>query len=63
MSTSVKGVDTSGCAYITGYTESTNFPTTSGAYNETINGDTTVSIDADGGAFQFYSDGSDFHEW
>jgi PKD repeat protein len=33
-------VDASGCAYITGYTMSYDFPTTPGAYNAAHNGDT-----------------------
>jgi hypothetical protein len=34
-------VDTKGCAFITGYTESTDFPTTSGAYRTTYIGGMT----------------------
>lgn len=37
-------VDDEGSAYVTGYTFSTNFPTTSGAYDTTHNGDTDVFV-------------------
>ncbi|MFT9057385.1 MAG: SBBP repeat-containing protein, partial [Ethanoligenens sp.] len=37
-------VDTAGCAYITGKTESANFPVTPGAFQTTINGDTTTFV-------------------
>jgi len=35
-------VDTAGAAYVTGYTYSTNFPTTSGAFDQTHNGSEDV---------------------
>jgi hypothetical protein len=37
-------VDSIGNAYVTGYTESSNFPTTAGAYNTSFNGDRDVFI-------------------
>jgi hypothetical protein len=37
-------IDASGNAYITGYTKSTNFPTTPGAYDTSYNGNTDVFI-------------------
>ncbi|MDD5689349.1 MAG: SBBP repeat-containing protein, partial [Caldisericia bacterium] len=37
-------VDSSGCAYVTGYTSSSNFPTTPGAYDTTYNSSTDVFI-------------------
>ncbi len=49
-------VDNSGCAYITGYTLSNNFPTTSNAINQTENGggDAFISkISADGTVLEY----------
>ena len=37
-------VDAAGSAYVTGYTRSTNFPTTPGAFNRTYSGDTDVFV-------------------
>lgn len=37
-------VDTSGSAYVTGYTDSTNFPTTPGAFDTSWNGDLDVFV-------------------
>lgn len=45
--------DDAGCAYVTGYTYSTNFPTTSGAYDPSHNGQRDVFVT------KITSDGSD----
>jgi hypothetical protein len=37
-------VDSAGSAYVTGYAESTNFPTTPGAYQTTLNGATDIYV-------------------
>lgn len=37
-------VDSSGSAYVTGYAESVNFPTTAGAYQTTLNGATDIFV-------------------
>jgi len=49
-------VDSSGCAYVTGYTISTNFPTVAGAYDATHNGVWDVfvfKLNADGSSLDY----------
>jgi len=57
-------VDSTGCAYVTGYTRSDNFPTTAGAYDTTHNGGPDVfvtKLSADGSTLVYstYLGGSD----
>jgi uncharacterized repeat protein (TIGR01451 family) len=57
-------VDTSGCAYVTGNTSSSNFPTTVGAYDTTYNGEydvfiTKINLDGSGLVYSTYLGGSD----
>ena len=57
-------VDSAGCAYVTGYTRSTDFPTTPGAYDTTHNGGpdvfvTKLSSDGSSLAYSTYLGGSD----
>ena len=44
MTTAASGsrVDGAGSAYVTGYTDSTDFPTTAGAFDTSFNGDSTT---------------------
>jgi hypothetical protein len=59
-------LDTAGNAYITGYTESANFPTTAGAYDTTFNGDDVFvsKLNTSGSmlVYSTYLGGSDF-DW
>ncbi len=46
-------VDSNGAAYITGYTGSSDFPTTPGAFNTNDNGVFVVKVDPDGSALAY----------
>ncbi|MCX6896976.1 MAG: Ig-like domain-containing protein, partial [Verrucomicrobia bacterium] len=48
------GVESSGCAYVTGYSDSNNYPTTAGAFSRTLAGGSDVvvtKVAADGRSF------------
>jgi len=52
-------LDMNGCAYVTGFTKSTDFPATSGAFDETFNGGDRdafiVKLNASGNALEYSS--------
>ena len=52
--------DTSGCAYITGCTLSSNFPTTSGCYDALYNGDSLIIANPETGLSYYWKTGDIF---